>query len=110
MISRGSIVRRRRQGVELVAWLPGIERRKATSVLNCVWLAGGGRNRRIRYGVVVVENVTVLRAVKGLIECIASASNLRRIQVRDIIKEVEDHLKAYSSAGMDISWYVDGIH
>ncbi|GJY82992.1 hypothetical protein Tco_0496368, partial [Tanacetum coccineum] len=33
----------------------------------------------------------------------------RRIQVKDIVKEVEDYLKTYSSAGMDISWYVDGI-
>ncbi|GJU95441.1 hypothetical protein Tco_1320197 [Tanacetum coccineum] len=32
-----------------------------------------------------------------------------RIQVKDIVKEVEDHLKTYSSAGMDISWYVEGI-
>ncbi|GJS90359.1 hypothetical protein Tco_0772995 [Tanacetum coccineum] len=37
-------------------------------------------------------------------ECKASASNLRRIQVKDIIKEVKDYLKTYSSAGMDISW------
>ncbi|GJZ27151.1 hypothetical protein Tco_0571404 [Tanacetum coccineum] len=43
-------------------------------------------------------------AVKGLSECKASESNIRRIQVRDIVKEVEDHLKTYSSAGMDISW------
>ncbi|GJS32752.1 hypothetical protein Tco_0531134 [Tanacetum coccineum] len=28
----------------------------------------------------------------------------RRIQVKDIVKEVEDYLKTYSSAGMDISW------
>ncbi|GJS75925.1 hypothetical protein Tco_0725806 [Tanacetum coccineum] len=28
----------------------------------------------------------------------------RYFQVRDIIKEVEDYLKTYSSAGMDISW------
>ncbi|GJV08596.1 hypothetical protein Tco_1346252 [Tanacetum coccineum] len=48
-------------------------------------------------------------AVKGLSECKASESNIRRIQVRDIVKEVEDHLKTYSSAGMDISWYVEGI-
>ncbi|GKA84386.1 retrovirus-related pol polyprotein from transposon TNT 1-94, partial [Tanacetum coccineum] len=46
--------------------------------------------------------------IEGLAECKASASNLRRIQVKDIIKEVEDHLKTYSSAGMDISW-VDTI-
>ncbi|GKC16157.1 hypothetical protein Tco_1012939 [Tanacetum coccineum] len=44
-----------------------------------------------------------------LAECKASASNLRRIQVKDIIKEVEDYLKTYSSAGMDISWYIEGI-
>ncbi|GJW04352.1 hypothetical protein Tco_1563208 [Tanacetum coccineum] len=43
------------------------------------------------------------RAMKGLAECKASASNLRRIQVRDIVKEVEDYLKTYSSTGMDIS-------
>nr|GEW00828.1 dol-P-Man:Man(6)GlcNAc(2)-PP-Dol alpha-1,2-mannosyltransferase [Tanacetum cinerariifolium] len=40
---------------------------------------------------------------EGLAECKASASNLRCIQVKDIVKEVEDHLKTYSSAGMDIS-------
>nr|GEV45350.1 hypothetical protein [Tanacetum cinerariifolium] len=43
-------------------------------------------------------------AVKGLSECKASESNIRRIQVKDIVKEVEDYLKTYSSAGMDISW------
>ncbi|GKA81851.1 hypothetical protein Tco_0788599 [Tanacetum coccineum] len=31
------------------------------------------------------------------------------VQVKYIVKEVEDYLKTYSSAGMDISWYVDGI-
>ncbi|GJV14395.1 hypothetical protein Tco_1359718 [Tanacetum coccineum] len=30
--------------------------------------------------------------------------HLRRIQVNDIVKEVEDYLKTYSSAGMDISF------
>ncbi|GKA02834.1 hypothetical protein Tco_0675615 [Tanacetum coccineum] len=35
-------------------------------------------------------------------------SNYRRIQVKDIVKKVEDCLKTYSSDGMDISWYVDG--
>ncbi|GJZ09940.1 hypothetical protein Tco_0544223 [Tanacetum coccineum] len=40
---------------------------------------------------------------KGLAECKASASNLRGIQVKDIVKEVEDYLKTYSSAEMDIS-------
>ncbi|GJW95133.1 reverse transcriptase domain-containing protein [Tanacetum coccineum] len=43
-------------------------------------------------------------AVKGLFECKALESNIRRIQVKDIVKEVEDHLKIYSSAGMDMSW------
>ncbi|GKE28180.1 hypothetical protein Tco_1443564, partial [Tanacetum coccineum] len=47
--------------------------------------------------------------MEGLDECKASASNLRRIQVKDVVKEVENHLKTYSSAGMDISWYVEGI-
>ncbi|GKA66111.1 hypothetical protein Tco_0765919 [Tanacetum coccineum] len=42
-------------------------------------------------------------SIEGLAECKASASNLRRIQVKDIVKEVKDYLKAYSSAGMDIS-------
>ncbi|GJT93044.1 retrovirus-related pol polyprotein from transposon TNT 1-94 [Tanacetum coccineum] len=35
-------------------------------------------------------------------ECKASASNLRGIQVKDIVKEVKDYLKTYSSAEMDI--------
>ncbi|GKE42804.1 hypothetical protein Tco_1470088 [Tanacetum coccineum] len=48
-------------------------------------------------------------AVKGLSERKASESNVRCIQVKDIVKEVEDYLKTYSSAGMDISWYVDEI-
>ncbi|GKD91727.1 hypothetical protein Tco_1367234, partial [Tanacetum coccineum] len=47
--------------------------------------------------------------IKGLVEYKASASNLRRIQVKDIVKKVEDYLKTYSSAGKDISWYVEGI-
>ncbi|GKB27473.1 hypothetical protein Tco_0866874, partial [Tanacetum coccineum] len=46
--------------------------------------------------------------MNGLSECKASECNVIRIQVKDIIKEVEDHLKTYSSAGMDISWYVEG--
>nr|GEV70664.1 copia protein [Tanacetum cinerariifolium] len=40
----------------------------------------------------------------GLSECKALESNVRRMLVKDIVKEVEDHLKTYSSAGMDISW------
>ncbi|GJY71031.1 hypothetical protein Tco_0474734 [Tanacetum coccineum] len=46
-------------------------------------------------------------SVKGLAEYKASASNLRRIQVKYIVKEVEDYLKTYSSDGMDISWILD---
>nr|GEZ07470.1 hypothetical protein [Tanacetum cinerariifolium] len=42
-------------------------------------------------------------AVKGLSECRASESNIRRIQVKDIVKEVEYYLKTYSSVEMDIS-------
>ncbi|GJW75965.1 hypothetical protein Tco_0137647, partial [Tanacetum coccineum] len=47
--------------------------------------------------------------IEGLVECKALASNLIRIQVKDIVKEVKDYLKTYSSARMDISWYVEGI-
>ncbi|GJU15070.1 hypothetical protein Tco_1143036 [Tanacetum coccineum] len=41
--------------------------------------------------------------MQGLSKCKASESNVRRIQVKDIVKEVKDNLKTYSSAGMDIS-------
>ncbi|GKE68415.1 hypothetical protein Tco_1526487, partial [Tanacetum coccineum] len=52
---------------------------------------------------VVKARETVEKNLDGL------ASNPGHIQVQDIVKEVEDHLKTYSSAGMDISWYVEGI-
>ncbi|GKE07785.1 hypothetical protein Tco_1411336, partial [Tanacetum coccineum] len=42
--------------------------------------------------------------IEGLAECKASASNLRRIQVKYIVKKVKDYLKTYSSVEMDISW------
>ncbi|GJR82668.1 hypothetical protein Tco_0153453 [Tanacetum coccineum] len=52
---------------------------------------------------IVAKNIDVAdghhRTMKGL----ASESNLRCIHVKDIIKEVKDYLKSYSSAGMDIS-------
>ncbi|GJY04747.1 heat shock 70 kDa protein BIP1 [Tanacetum coccineum] len=48
--------------------------------------------------------------MKGLSECKASESNIRRIRVKDIVKEVEDYLKTYSSAGMDISWWETQYH
>ncbi|GJY09381.1 hypothetical protein Tco_0377566, partial [Tanacetum coccineum] len=41
--------------------------------------------------------------MKGLSECEALERNARRIQLKDIVKEVKDYLKTYSSAGMDIS-------
>ncbi|GKF49885.1 hypothetical protein Tco_0143136, partial [Tanacetum coccineum] len=41
--------------------------------------------------------------MKGLSECKALESNIRRIRVKDIVKEVEDYLKTYSLAKMDIS-------
>nr|GEX52261.1 NBS-containing resistance-like protein [Tanacetum cinerariifolium] len=41
--------------------------------------------------------------MKELSECKASESSIRRIRVKDIVKKVEDYLKTYSSAGMDIS-------
>ncbi|GKE99433.1 hypothetical protein Tco_0022784, partial [Tanacetum coccineum] len=41
--------------------------------------------------------------MKALSECKASESNIRRIQVKDIVKEVEEYLKTYSSARMYIS-------
>ncbi|GKE26870.1 hypothetical protein Tco_1442254, partial [Tanacetum coccineum] len=51
-------------------------------------------------GVSVDPNSEVM---KGLSECKASKSNIRRIRVKDVVKEVKDYLKTYSSAGMDIS-------
>ncbi|GJS71011.1 retrovirus-related pol polyprotein from transposon TNT 1-94 [Tanacetum coccineum] len=50
--------------------------------------------------------------MKGLSECKALESNVNCIQVKDIVKEAEDHLKTYSSAEMDISWFhvfLDGL-
>ncbi|GJS57558.1 hypothetical protein Tco_0652342 [Tanacetum coccineum] len=58
--------------------------------------------KRVAYPVIAnyVRN-TWGKYVVGIIQ---SPSNIRRIQVKEIIKEVEDYLKTYSSAGMDISW------
>ncbi|GJU46680.1 hypothetical protein Tco_1203946, partial [Tanacetum coccineum] len=47
--------------------------------------------------------------IKGLADSIALASNLKDIQVRDIVKEVEDHLKTYSPAEIDIRWQVEDL-
>ncbi|GJV68678.1 hypothetical protein Tco_1484187 [Tanacetum coccineum] len=41
--------------------------------------------------------------MKGLSECKALESNIRRFQVKDIVKEDKDYLKTYSSVEMDIS-------
>nr|GEV53605.1 retrovirus-related Pol polyprotein from transposon TNT 1-94 [Tanacetum cinerariifolium] len=48
-------------------------------------------------------------AVKGLSKCKASERNIRHIQVKDIVKEVEDYLNTYSSAEMDISYVDDDL-
>nr|GEU53177.1 hypothetical protein [Tanacetum cinerariifolium] len=48
--------------------------------------------------------------MKGLSKCKASERNVRRIQVKDIIKEVKDYLKTYSLAGMDINWRETQYH
>ncbi|GKD36799.1 hypothetical protein Tco_1257006, partial [Tanacetum coccineum] len=45
------------------------------------------------------------RTTKGLADGKASSSNLRDIQVKYIVKEVEDYLKTYSPE-MDIRWYM----
>ncbi|GJT32406.1 retrovirus-related pol polyprotein from transposon TNT 1-94 [Tanacetum coccineum] len=42
--------------------------------------------------------------MEGLSECEALESNIGRIQVKYIVKKVEDYLKTYSLAEMDISW------
>ncbi|GJX40062.1 hypothetical protein Tco_0255052 [Tanacetum coccineum] len=53
----------------------------------------------------VLPDVTNLleRSRKSCAFLIDWTAGIRRIQVKDIVKEVEDYLKTYSSAGMDIS-------
>ncbi|GKB53082.1 aldehyde dehydrogenase family 2 member C4-like protein [Tanacetum coccineum] len=46
--------------------------------------------------------------MKGISECKASECNVKRIQVKGIVKVVEDYMNTYSSAEMDISCYVEG--
>ncbi|GJV22917.1 retrovirus-related pol polyprotein from transposon TNT 1-94, partial [Tanacetum coccineum] len=63
-------------------------------------------------GVVPIEGLVIKepkdsKVMKGLFKCEASKSNVRRIQVKDIVKEVEDYLKTYSSAKIDISCNMD---
>ncbi|GJT76861.1 hypothetical protein Tco_1043586 [Tanacetum coccineum] len=55
------------------------------------------------------EEAKASTGIEGLVECKASASNLKHIHVKDIVKEVEDYLKTYSLAEMDINWCVEGI-
>ncbi|GKB17062.1 hypothetical protein Tco_0850985 [Tanacetum coccineum] len=51
----------------------------------------------------VVPSEGLIISDPELTESKALASNIRRIQVRDIVKEVEDYLKTFPSAEMDIS-------
>nr|GEU65803.1 retrovirus-related Pol polyprotein from transposon TNT 1-94 [Tanacetum cinerariifolium] len=51
-----------------------------------------------------IQKLIQREVMKGISECNASESNIRRIRVKDIVKKVDDYLKTYSSAGMDISW------
>nr|GEY90912.1 casein kinase 1-like protein 6 [Tanacetum cinerariifolium] len=44
------------------------------------------------------EDLIARISLKGLSKCKASESKIRRIQVKDIVKEVEDYFKTYSSA------------
>ncbi|GJV75943.1 hypothetical protein Tco_1507527 [Tanacetum coccineum] len=48
----------------------------------------------------VQQNIYVIEAKEDIVEA------RRIVQVRDIVKEIKDYLKTYSSAGMDISFYV----
>nr|GEV56797.1 retrovirus-related Pol polyprotein from transposon TNT 1-94 [Tanacetum cinerariifolium] len=48
--------------------------------------------------------------MKGLSKCKALESNIRRIRVKDIVREVKDYLKTYSSARMDISWKMENLN
>ncbi|GJY35001.1 hypothetical protein Tco_0420379 [Tanacetum coccineum] len=75
-------------------------------------LDGLGQHISTKYKTQWYQRLTECKASvssEGLAECKPLASNLRCIQVKDIIKEVEDYLKTYSSVEMDISWYVEGI-
>ncbi|GJY77521.1 aldehyde dehydrogenase family 2 member C4-like protein [Tanacetum coccineum] len=60
----------------------------------------------------VMDEMTIAKeeifcpVMKGISECKASEGNVRRIQVKGIVKEVKDYLKTYSSAEMDISWHL----
>ncbi|GKA81685.1 hypothetical protein Tco_0788377 [Tanacetum coccineum] len=56
------------------------------------------KRTKILKEVFVTENITVDGMQRNLIP------PPRRIQVKDIVKEVEDYLKTYSSAGMDNNW------
>ncbi|GKA09595.1 putative reverse transcriptase domain-containing protein [Tanacetum coccineum] len=48
--------------------------------------------------------------MKGLSECKASESNIRRIQFKDIVKKVKDYLKTYSSGVGCICWLHSDIY
>ncbi|GJW58239.1 retrovirus-related pol polyprotein from transposon TNT 1-94 [Tanacetum coccineum] len=80
---------------------------EAKEVYKLLGLEIESRNDVTKAKEIVKDNLDGMgqHVLKGLSECKASEGNFRRIQVKDIVKEVEDHLKTYSSAGMDISWW-----
>ncbi|GJV99814.1 hypothetical protein Tco_1555066 [Tanacetum coccineum] len=78
---------------------------KEMFVTEDVRVDGMNRNLFPPPGVMPIEGLVIKEpedseVMKGLSECEASESNVRRIQVKEIVKEVEDYLKTYSSAGM----------
>ncbi|GJX54685.1 hypothetical protein Tco_0283054 [Tanacetum coccineum] len=80
---------------------------EAEEVYKLLGLEIESRNDVTKAKEIVKDNLDGMgqHVLKGLSECKASEGNFRRIQVKDIVKEVEDYLKTYSSAGMDISWW-----
>ncbi|GJU18761.1 hypothetical protein Tco_1146727 [Tanacetum coccineum] len=100
----------------------GTEFLKEDFVIEDVRVDGMNRNLTPHPGVVPMEGLVIkepesgilfmnrnMEVMKGLSECKALESNVIRIQVKNTVKEVEDHLKTYSSAEMDISWYLEVI-
>ncbi|GJX43039.1 retrovirus-related pol polyprotein from transposon TNT 1-94 [Tanacetum coccineum] len=53
--------------------------------------------------ILLLGSIVLKAGIKRLAECTTSANNLRGIQVKDIVKKIQDYLKTYSSAEMDIS-------
>ncbi|GJW58119.1 hypothetical protein Tco_0104850 [Tanacetum coccineum] len=80
---------------------------KADEMFRKLELTIEARDDDVQARAIVKDNLD--EVVKGLSECKASESNIIRVRVKDIVKEIEYYLKTYSSAGMDISCYVEGI-